>query len=166
MFVSSDFSSSKTFSTWALPRTKTSTLLPGDFLRVSKGQGMESLSVVLDLCFGAERSLKANLGPESLPQAHETGGKSATIVCHILHSLQEQKLFLVVHYKKLLLFFLAGDLVLAACQSALKDQQTDKTKLFFLIMSLKWMNLFFLSNSRQRIQPKLDIYHCHLCSDT
>ena len=46
----------------------------------------------------------------------------------------------VVHYKKLLLFFLTRDQVPAACQPIIKGQKRDKTKLLSLILPSKWMN--------------------------
>lgn len=45
--------------------------------------------------------------------------------------------------QKLLFFFLTRDRVLAVHQPTLKNQQTDKTKLFSLILPSKWMNPCF-----------------------
>lgn len=81
---------------------------------------MEWISVVLDLCFGAEGSLKANLGAKSLPQAWSQEANQLQSCATSFIPCKKQNPF----------FLLTRDQVLAACQPTLKDQQTNKTKLF------------------------------------
>lgn len=92
----------------------------------------------MDICvcgfmFRVEGSLKANLGAKSLPQACQTGSKAITVTCRIFIPYKNKNYFGHV-LQKVLFFFLKGDQVLAAHQPNIKVQQTERTKMFALIL--------------------------------